>query len=183
MKCERCHEREATVHLKSNINGERSERHLCASCARQAEAEGDMSFQHVMDDMLGSIFSNASIFGYPGFAKPTLDAVRNTRVCPVCKETAEEWRRTGKLGCASCYDTFSDSLLPVFQRVQGHTSHIGQPLTASKPETASDEIEALREKQKQAIAAEDYEQAAYLRDRIKALSERQAADTADEKEG
>lgn len=36
MKCEHCGKNEATFYYKSNINGHVTERHLCQSCARQA---------------------------------------------------------------------------------------------------------------------------------------------------
>lgn len=35
MKCERCGRNEATFYFKSNINGQITEQHLCADCARE----------------------------------------------------------------------------------------------------------------------------------------------------
>ena len=41
MKCEKCNQNEAILHYTTNINGETSEAHLCADCAK-AEGFGEM---------------------------------------------------------------------------------------------------------------------------------------------
>lgn len=35
MICERCHKKEATVHITEVLNGNRTEKHLCQDCAAQ----------------------------------------------------------------------------------------------------------------------------------------------------
>jgi len=42
MICERCHKKEATVHITEVLNGNRTEKHLCQDCAAQ---EKGMHFQ------------------------------------------------------------------------------------------------------------------------------------------
>jgi protein arginine kinase activator len=73
-------------------------------------------------------------------------------------------RESGLLGCGQCYDTFAAVLEPVFRRVQGHTRHI-EPM---EKEDLPAEVTDLRKKLARAIEDEAYEEAAKIRDRIRA---------------
>jgi protein arginine kinase activator len=82
----------------------------------------------------------------------------------------EDFQRTGKLGCDQCFDTFRDQLEPVLKRVHGNVEHNGKiPSSVSASIKASREIIKLKEQLNKAIQGEDYEKAAVIRDRIKAL--------------
>jgi protein arginine kinase activator len=81
-----------------------------------------------------------------------------------------EFRAEGRLGCPQDYRVFSAGLLPLLQRYHGATRHVGK--VARRPEGATQRLR-LRTKLRAAIAREDYEEAARLRDRLR-LKESQA---------
>ena len=91
--------------------------------------------------------------------------------CQGCGWTLEQIQNTGLVGCAQCYDTFEKELGQVIKHVQGKDRHVGAS-PAGTPETqgqGADQLEALRAQMAQAVEKEDFEQAAVLRDKIKAL--------------
>jgi protein arginine kinase activator len=83
--------------------------------------------------------------------------------CPECGMRLVELRRSGRVGCAACYETFRQQILPLLRRVHGAVEHTGaRPADAS----AEPDLGRLREELRRAIEAEDFEQAARIRDRI-----------------
>ena len=83
--------------------------------------------------------------------------------CPDCGIRLVELRKAGRVGCARCYEVFRKQILPLLRRVHGATEHEG--MRPPGPGAESD-VARLREELRRAIAAEDFEQAARLRDRI-----------------
>lgn len=172
MLCENCQLREASVHVKQSHNNQITEYNLCSVCAQEMEQSSHSSFSDIFGDFFNSMFWGPSGFTYPRQRVQTRESLQ----CPNCGLTERELLKQGFLGCPRCYEVFSKVLQPVFQRVQGHTcqpaaevlagakfADEAQNLTA----TAADPIAQLRQEQQKAIAAEDYEQAARLRDEIK----------------
>lgn len=97
--------------------------------------------------------------------------------CPGCGMRLVELRRTGRVGCAQCYEAFRKQILPLLKRVHHATTHTGaRPADAAAPP----DLRALREELRRAIEAEDFEQAARLRDRIGA--ERGAEEEGEDRE-
>jgi protein arginine kinase activator len=117
----------------------------------------------------------------PSFFSPSPSARLLNKSCPDCGLTLRAFRECGKLGCASCYETFKLELHDIFMRAQGTDCHVpmeyvrqdktGVPVPpGDKSETANmTSIVALRQALKEAVAREDYEEAAQLRDRIRKL--------------
>jgi len=175
MLCQNCSKAQATTHIKRIINGETTEQHLCASCAKRLGLDG------FFDDFSLSI---PNIFaGFFGDTAPML-AGRQSERCSACGSSFEEIVRTGMVGCADCYQTFYDRLLPSIQRIHGRARHAGKtpPQTVLKEQaqaeqpkqpTREDRIAALEQQMQQAVESQNFEQAAVLRDNIKALREEQ----------
>ena len=94
--------------------------------------------------------------------------------------TYAEFQKGGMLGCANCYRAFKVPLTSLLQRVHGNTQHAGRvPGGVRSGVSIRMNIDRLKEKLQQAIADEEYEQAARLRDAIRALTiqlERQKGD-------
>jgi len=83
-----------------------------------------------------------------------------------------EFRQHTRLGCPHDYQVFQPSLEELIQRIHGATEHCGKsPPQAGKRAQVRRQIHALQREQQEAIAAQRYEQAAELRDRIQALKE------------
>ena len=63
----------------------------------------------------------------PGFFVSLLQADEGDgRACPACGTTLADYSRTGLLGCAECYETFREDLLPAIRRIHGKTEHEGK---------------------------------------------------------
>ena len=78
--------------------------------------------------------------------------------CPVCGFSVEDYRRTGHLGCPDCYTVFARELNP-------DAGQEAEPVDEPPAVTRA----RLQKEMQQAIAREDYEHAAILRDQINAL--------------
>lgn len=46
--------------------------------------------------------------------------------CPYCGTTAEDFSRTGLVGCAHCYSALAPAVLPAVVRMQGGEAHRGK---------------------------------------------------------
>ena len=74
------------------------------------------------------------------------------------------------IGCSDCYKTFALALEPLLRRIHGSSTHIGKiPNRAGGTLSLKQEILNLRKQITKYVEAEEYEQAAVLRDRIKVL--------------
>ena len=156
-KCEKCQE-EATVHLTEIVDGQKIERHLCQQCAA---AEGVIiKAQMPIPQLLEEMVLQSAAGGDPSELR-----------CEVCGITFAEFRKEGLLGCPNDYQAFEDVLAPLLERAHdGATIHAGKvPANAADLEQKQNELLRLRGRLKSAVAAEDYEQAAEIRDRIKEL--------------
>lgn len=82
----------------------------------------------------------------------------------------QEIAHTGKAGCPACYTTFYDRLLPSIQRIHGKAQHVGK-ISPRAGETVKRERELtdLKKQLADAIASQQYEECAKLRDRIQEL--------------
>ncbi len=169
MLCQNCGKYEATTHIKRVVNGDTTEMHLCADCAQHL-GYGDMfsGFGLNLDDFFGGFLEDTALKLAPS----------TQQRCPKCGNTFGDIVHSGKIGCSECYRTFYDKLLPSLQRIHGRIKHSGKHLEApavSKPvEEAApkSELEQLREDLQKAIEQQEFEQAAVLRDKIKALEEK-----------
>jgi protein arginine kinase activator len=176
MICQSCGKHQAVTQIKTNINGVVTEYNLCPECAKKMGYQTTSDFYNPflnLNSLLGSFFGKDTIPSQP------------VERCPVCGASFYDLSQSGKVGCAECYKIFRDQLLPSVQRMHGNTCHSGKTPTgmamqvmpeanltvtkeAPKEETAEEkEIRALQEKLEAAIAAQNFEEAAVLRDQIK----------------
>lgn len=156
MMCDACKQNEATVKVIAIINGEKTERHLCADCMekqkRKARAEGVQS-------MLSAIITGARQAG-----------LHSELRCPQCGLSFDAFRKSSKLGCAHCYASFQTQLRPLLVRLHGRTQHQGRIPERVDPSLKQNaRMEQLRREMEIAVACEDFEQAAVLRDTLKTM--------------
>ena len=91
--------------------------------------------------------------------------------CEQCGMTYAECQKCGMLGCANCYKAFKAPLDALLQRIHGNTQHAGRiPGSVRSGVSIRMNIDRLRQRLQKAIAEEEYEQAARLRDSIRALT-------------
>ncbi len=181
MECERCHERPARYHIKQVVNGEAvRELHLCERCAAAEQggawgaAVGDPHLS--IHQLLAGLLSGGVGEGEAGDEGP---AAGGGLRCPRCGTAYAEFARTGLVGCPACYDAFGDRLEALIRRVHGKSRHEGKvPLRSGAASRRRRALDQLRRQLEQAIAAEAFERAAELRDRIRALQDQAADDGA-----
>lgn len=165
MLCEKCNTNEATAHIKKVAGGKTTQTHLCTACYKNLNYDkmlGNFSLN------LPSIFAN--FFGDSSLAI----SETNKQRCETCGCSFDEIIKTGKVGCAGCYDTFYAKLLPSIQRIHGRTTHAGKipdnitaPIKKQMP--IDDQIADLNQQMKLAIETMEFEKAAVIRDKIKKL--------------
>ena len=167
MLCDACGRNNAVIHIvQAGPNG-RVERDLCEECARNYSeyllpfGKKDVS----VNDFLKGVFSA------PPEVQPKEEHKDGKElVCPKCGMSYEDFRKTGKIGCAVCYKTFRHQLLPLLRRIHGASTHSGKiPHRSGSKLELKQRVERLREDLKQAVVQEEYEKAAELRDDIRAL--------------
>jgi protein arginine kinase activator len=89
--------------------------------------------------------------------------------CPACGATLDDFRETGRVGCAQCYKTFEVALRELLRRLHGSSRHFGERYRPAESETGVPTARELREQLRVAVEAEDFELAAELRDRLRVV--------------
>lgn len=163
MLCDVCHKIEASVHLTEIINDKVMKLNLCEECAMKKSAEMEEHFG------LGELLAGLTEFG-ESVKAPARGVVKIK--CPNCGLTYTDFKRRGRLGCSECYNAFQSKLTPLLKRLHGSEHHVGKvPIKVPndiKAEAVS-KLQELRLKLKKAIAIEEFEEAAKLRDQIRDL--------------
>jgi protein arginine kinase activator len=163
-RCDQCHERDAVIALTQVADEQKTTVHLCERCAAERGVETSATLSKVpVASFLASIGKNVDVAAaLPGPTPPGS--------CHRCGATLDDFRETGRLGCADCYRSFEGSLRDLLRRLHGSTRHVGErysaPGMAAPPEPSSGAL--LREQLRQAIEAERFELAAQLRDQLRA---------------
>ncbi len=162
MKCQRCGERDANVHMTRIINDRKQELHLCSECA---EKTGQLNFS-------GDPFSFKQLLS--GILKPEMLDTRTSpaaeEACSSCGLSYQKFVDSGLFGCGDCYDNFSDQVEYILRKVQGGNQHQGKtPKERSKATSTAGRIAKLRSEMEEAVKTEDFERAAELRDQIEEL--------------
>jgi protein arginine kinase activator len=76
----------------------------------------------------------------------------------------------GYVGCAQCYEDLKNKLLPLIGNMQKGVRHIGKQPKGFIPRTEDmAERKVLEKKLRQAIEGEHFEEAAKIRDQLRAL--------------
>ncbi|QSO50580.1 UvrB/UvrC motif-containing protein [Alicyclobacillus curvatus] len=165
MLCQECKERPATVHFTKIVAGEKSEFHLCEQCAAEkgdffAKAAQAFNFNHLLSGLLNMESS------------PGVPATQPALRCQSCGMSYSQFTELGRFGCPDCYDSFASRLDPLLRRIQSSESHAGKvPVRAGEQVQGRKELQKLRQELQRAVALENFEEAAQLRDKIRNLEQ------------
>ena len=158
MICNLCGTQEASIHLTEIVNNQMIEIHLCEACAQEKGTDFKTHFN--LTDLLAGLTDAGK------GAKPA-EKQRFAGKCPECGMTYEEFGKSGRLGCASCYEAFGKMLLPLIKRVQRSTRHVGKRPSRVSAETGQVQaLQLLQERLAKSVQMEEFEEAARLRDEI-----------------
>ena len=166
MLCEECKVNEASYTLSVMVGDEVTTRHLCGDCMAKMNmniASGNI--KSLLSSILSAITGN-----------DTPEEKQAEVVCPRCRTTLSQFTKTGRLGCPACYEAFHEQLQPMLLHIHGRVQHAGRrPLHTEVAQRTRTQREELERQMEQAVAVEDFETAAALRDRLRALAEKEAA--------
>lgn len=166
MLCEKCQERPATVFYTEVINNKQKTMQLCEVCAGQMQAEGLGGLPQMnLHNFLASFWNQMS--GVHPFAAKTKE-----ETCPTCGTAQSLFAQKGLFGCGDCYKHFGGRLEPLLRRIHGSSAHTGKvPLRSGGKVLLARQIEELKAGLRDAVAREEFERAAELRDQIKQLEQ------------
>lgn len=156
IRCQHC-QRQATIHITEIVKGSPHEFHLCEEHARQ-----QLSAE---EETAKSKISKATA---KSGGKRSRESARDQQTCPQCGISFHDFRSSGRLGCPNDYAVFAEELNSLLESIHGELHHHGK-VPGRSPSTRRDydELMHLRLSLKQAIAREDYETAARIRDQIR----------------
>ena len=157
MLCDVCKCNDATVFLTQIVEGKMQKVNLCDACSKEKGVQDPTGF--ALADLLLGIG-----------AAEEIEKGGATQKCPVCGFTQADFKKTGRLGCSTCYVTFAEGLGSLLKAMHKGTEHVGKvPEHAQRAAQLNDRMRNLNESLKKAVADENYETAASLRDQIKQL--------------
>lgn len=161
MLCEHCKERDAVVNLTKIKDNAVTHQHLCERCAAEQGVETSVAQPKTsaLTDFLQAV--NQQAVAAPG----------DQAACHFCGATARDFRQSGRVGCARCYGAFERSLRELLRRLHNATRHTGRRYVPPAPELveSAGQVDQLRDRLQRAIEAEQFELAAELRDRLRAV--------------
>ncbi|HEY4670717.1 MAG TPA: UvrB/UvrC motif-containing protein [Gemmatimonadaceae bacterium] len=160
MVCDLCKDGEAVIQLTEIEGSGVRLLHLCEKCAAERGVETTITAaKPQINDFLQKIHEQMA------------PAKGEAAQCSFCSSTLADFRATGRLGCAHCYETFEKSLRDLLRRVHGNSRHIGRryvaPLPSELPHVST--ATELRDRLKRAIEAEQFELAADIRDKLRGI--------------
>ncbi len=160
MICQHCHKQPATTHIKRTVNGNTTEMYVCAECASK---QGLDLFPGHAGMNVGNLFGGL-------FTAPALRDPDEKERCTSCRKSFREIVQSGIVGCPECYVQFYDRLQPSIQRIHGKSVHVGKIAACGSAQVRKKrELAGLREELTKALALQEYERCAQLRDQIREL--------------
>ncbi|MDD2402854.1 MAG: UvrB/UvrC motif-containing protein [Clostridia bacterium] len=162
MECQKCKKRQANVHITQIINGKKIEKYLCEQCANEEKLNFELPKipLYNLNNLLGVLFNQPVVSD-----KSTID-----NVCPNCKVSYNKIAESGHMGCSECYKYFALQLDPTLRKIHSANLHLGKiPKRIGDSYRIDREMFDLKQGLRQAIEGEEYEKAAEIRDRIRAL--------------
>jgi protein arginine kinase activator len=166
MRCDNCNDRDSVVKLVQIVEGSPRELHLCEKCAAEKGVEiKEVAPPPQLTELLLKLQQQPLLGGTSG------GGPRDAARCTFCTATLDDFKATGRLGCAQCYGAFESSLRDLLKRVHGSARHTGRRYEPPRPDAFQQAVTLgeLRDRLKRAIESEQFELAADIRDRIRVL--------------
>jgi len=152
MKCEICGKNDATVFIKHVGSGAVKKLHACAECAEEKGLDVQLPIPLLVDFLFGPNGERQSPRATGG------------KTCPVCNMRRSHFRKTSLFGCPACYEAFPEEVAPFLEGLPDGGSHVGK---VPAREMLMAEVAGLEKRLRNSVSAQNYEEAAQLRDRLR----------------
>lgn len=157
MLCDVCKTNPATVFLTQIVDGKMQKINLCKPCSKEKGIDDPLNFG-LADQFLGL-----------GEALE-IEKGGSSQKCAACGFSQADFKKTGRLGCPVCYETFAEGLDSLLKAMHKGTSHVGKiPARLERTLRFKAQMTSLQQDLAKAVSDEKYEVAAEIRDRIKLL--------------
>lgn len=165
--CEECGVNEACYTISVMMGGQVTQKHLCADCmARMNMSIATGNVKHLLSAIMSAI---------TGAVEEAAQEASEDVVCERCQTTLSQFTKSGRLGCPACYRAFREQLTPMLQQIHGRVEHAGRkPLDTEEAQRSRSRHEELQRQMEMAVAQEEFELAAVLRDQLRALADEEA---------
>ena len=156
MQCDICKKNEATVHLTQIIDKKVLKIDMCERCSKAKGIQESAGFS--LADLQLGLGAGDEIGADAGAS------------CPVCGFTQADFKKTGRLGCSACWETFEPGLASLLKAMHKSDRHVGKvPSKAAHTLVITEQIKELSDNLEKAVREEKYEDAAHIRDQIRQL--------------
>ena len=181
MKCELCHKDEAKVAITLTVDGKPKELYVCKACADKNKApppnKKKSGARHPEISVMGKSAEDLPQPLVDGLVKATIDFMKGVaeveenerRVCPACHANWDQIKTSGRIPCPSCWRTFAKQIRDEFLACEYALNHVGSAPAVSKLSNAESVRAVLERELKEAIAREDYHEAAALKKKLDGL--------------
>lgn len=158
--CDLCSNK-ASVYFTQIIDGKMQKVNLCEKCAREKGVTDPTGF--ALADLLFGIGQQEKVGRAPA---------RRPESCPQCGLTADQLKKTGRVGCPKCYEVFSESLSSILKAMHKGLRHQGKvPARLMESRARALRLRDLRTALDKAVEEERFEDAAGYRDAIQAMED------------
>ena len=155
MLCEICGKNEADVHVNAICSdGEIKERNICHDCLMRQRNE-----------MMGAMGLAKALGALFGIGQESSEQSAPELCCEACGMSGAEFEKNHTLGCPDCYSVFRERIEEILIKKNHSALYAG-----SIRNDGTVRLGRLRRELEVAISEENYEEAAVLRDKIRALS-------------
>ena len=167
--CQICKKAPATIHLTDIHNNVKKEVHICESCA--AEKGFNLQGAANLPQLLGLAAKKGGVTPVPTPVRPK--PTEKDLICLHCGFTWSQFGERGRLGCPHDYQTFDTRLRPLIAGQIAHggkereSFHVGKhPGLRAERDELEQTIRSAEKKLRQAVAEENYELAARLKNEL-----------------
>lgn len=162
MLCQKCHKNLASVRYAEVVDGRVNNLHLCKDCLDKQQTETETGFELTAPaPLVNRDLPSASTFS---------DASAAIETCTACETSLKTVVERAKVGCMSCYETFPAQIESLLEGLQHALTHRGKvPHVDDTRARVRTDLQSKRALLKTALSMENYEEAAHLRDNIRAL--------------
>ncbi len=159
LHCDLCG-KPATVHLTQIIKNQIQKVDLCEECAQSKGVTDPEGFS--LADLLAKSFAGAVEEPEP--------AATGVLTCEQCGCSTRDFKKTGRLGCAACYEAMKAALLPLITGLHKDIAHKGKlPARQWRHAGLRRELANVERELQEAVKQENFEAAARCRDQLGAL--------------